>query len=288
MAYTITKDNKVHALPDNIARTVDVLEKGFYEFTCIKTPMGDVEILEKKELNIPKSAKAYAEKVINIPELKQYFSKKSVELHKALGIRHKTGYLFEGIQGSGKTTTIQAMCEILIDLIDARVFVVSGYYSYAKVHKIIERMRAADKTSWTAILLWDECERDMRDYEIEIKGYLDGINSLTNCLTLCSTNYIDRIPDTIKKRKGRFKDVISLNEIEHQDIVNMLLEGFNEASGGLIGNADMYQMGEKGLNKTIDDIKQIYVNRCMQVFDVEDRKAAEKEAEKLLDTVKVE
>ena len=50
-----------------------------------------------------------------------------------------------------------------------------------------------------------------------IKTFLDGSSSTNNTIFLAMTNYIERIPDSIKNRPSRFKYQIEIEEVSNSE-----------------------------------------------------------------------
>jgi len=73
------------------------------------------------------------------------------------------------------------------------------------------------------IFIADEFERYAVDYESEMKNFLDGNESINNMLFLAATNYIDRIPDTLKERPPRFRIVEEVVGIKDKAVMKEIL-----------------------------------------------------------------
>ena len=91
---------------------------------------------------------------------------------------------------------------------------------------------------------------------------MDGFDSIDNCLVLMSTNYIDKIPTTIKDRPSRVKYSIEVDGIQDEKLItHFLKQSFDKI--------DMKVDFEKEVSKmkgwTIDELKQWVLDKVMDI-----------------------
>ena len=101
------------------------------------------------------------------------------------------------------------------------------------------------------------------DFEQEMKTIMDGIKSIDNCMFFTATNYIDKIPKTIKERKSRIKYSIQATGINDLDVIEKFLKINLES-------IDMdYDLTKKDLEElkgsTVDDLKQLILDKIMEI-----------------------
>jgi DNA polymerase III delta prime subunit len=92
---------------------------------------------------------------------------------------------------------------------------------------------------------------------------MDGIKSIDNCMFFTATNYIDKIPKTIKERKSRIKYSIQATGINDLDVIEKFLKINLES-------IDMdYDLTKKDLEElkgsTVDDLKQLILDKIMKI-----------------------
>lgn len=235
------------------------------------------ETLEEKKILLPKTAQDLGDTIVSREYLEKRYSSLYTKTLEKLGFPNKEGILLYGKQGSGKTTSALGVGKTLIETMNARVFIVSDRHSFIMIHDFIPGLRNTIKEDFISVILWDECESAMYNYEAEIKNLLDGPKSLNNCLYICSTNYIDIVPKTIKDRKSRFsivKDVSNVSEpkIVEKILTNLNITGETKFSSAAIQSWTEILCEEEG--STIDEIKHFFLDKVLEKMDrVEAKKA---------------
>jgi hypothetical protein len=131
---------------------------------------------------------------------KFWASKKRFE---SVGFIWKQGFLLYGGPGSGKSSSI--------NLIKGEVAKRNGiiFYGHYDVDYTIEALQAFRKreVDRPILLIQEDLETILNSSEYnksKMLGLLDGENQIENIIVIATTNYIDKIPDTVKKRPGRF------------------------------------------------------------------------------------
>jgi hypothetical protein len=110
----------------------------------------------------------------------------------------------------------------------------------------------------------DEFETSFDKYEIEddLKVIMDGFSSIDNSLFMMATNYIDKVPKTIKDRKSRVKYSIEVKGIEDEEMIRKFLTNSFE----LISMKVDFEGDIKKLkNKTLDELKQYVLDKVMDI-----------------------
>ena len=206
--------------------------------------------------------------ILNVKELDVLFSEESLRIHEAMNIPAKIGYLLHGEPGSGKTTTMLAVSQYLIDKYGAISVEVDTVHEFKMAFEFIKACRTVTP-SIMAVITLDECDEYMDDYETEIKRLLDSNETPTNLVILGATNYIDQIPDAIKNRQSRFKHVIDCSGLNSEaDQVFEIFSAMNKS----LATTDQLTIDQlnlitlKGSGKTIDDLKHIFVDESVRIL----------------------
>lgn len=128
--------------------------------------------------------------------------KKKFETYKLL---YKRGLLMYGPPGTGKTAIINQLTTVaikkdMIVLLDPRPAWLTG---------IVPLIRSISPEK-SILVIWEEFEEWVDDYESAILNVLDGMTQISNIFYVATTNYIDKIPPRIRNRPSRFADIIKV------------------------------------------------------------------------------
>jgi len=238
-------------------KSIEFLETGTYLLKWLDYPANRVQInkIELKEnlLMFNWRNKEIIDKVIN-----GYFEYKKVS---ELGLIHKLGVLFYGQEGTGKSSIIKRYCKQLIDTSNALVF----YIEYSEHHlkdiwDFVVQLRQSHINPF--VIVMDEIDV-FASKEALLKAILDGHLSIDNSIFFGSTNYIDLIPDAIKKRPSRFKYTIEIGGINsEQEIFEIITNTFKN----IFKEQDVKNYAIELRGKTIDEIKHFCIDKMFE-FD---------------------
>jgi SpoVK/Ycf46/Vps4 family AAA+-type ATPase len=204
------------------------MNAGFYE---AHNTLAKLKINTYTPKFIPNNASDIVNQYLNIGEVNKLFSDTSKNLSKVLNIRNNLGYIFAGQAGSGKTTSMFAIAQYMVDNYQAIVLAANGLGSTIEFCKKISKL-FPDRV---IVVLYDECERAMENQEDTFKQFLDGTHSVNNCLFMGATNYLDKIPKTITDRPSRISKVITINGITDSSHALSIVNNLNQllVNGGL-------------------------------------------------------
>jgi len=250
------KDDKVSIHSAQTDYVGKKFEKGFYKVFI--DDKGNFHISKEKinELHEP-----YQNREINncLDIVDKFFEEGIKEKINSLGFTHKLGILLHGKQGCGKTTFLNYVANSLIDKLEAVVFFCNDEDTLNAALSLSSSVREIQDNP--IVFIADEFERYADRAESEMKNFLDGIESVNNSLFLAATNYLDRVPDTLKDRPSRFKIVQELKGIENKDAMrNIVREMSKKIKPNLFSEQKINDLVKDLKNVTLDELKQIILD----------------------------
>lgn len=257
------EDNSIEFSILETKRSTKQLDSGVYNLTTRRTNSGDVPDLRvstDKELFNDDLGFYYEDKIKNI--YNKFFDadiKKKVSL---LGYNHKFGILLYGKQGTGKTSMFKKYFNDAVSEHKAIVFDIKYSDNVSVWWNFVQDIRRVQKNP--IIIFLDEFEEyiDHHSDEGKFKKILDGTDSIDNCMFFMTTNYIDKIPETIKDRPSRIKYKIEVQGIQDEKIITQFLKiSFEKVGLEIDFKNDVSKM--KGW--TIDELKQWVLDKIMDI-----------------------
>lgn len=232
-------------------KTTHDYQKGYITHLSVETDR------ETYDMSLPFYFKDKIDKIFN-----SFYNtnvKKSVN---SLGYKHKLGILLHGKQGTGKTSMLKDYFEKSHREFDSVVFNLTSLDYFSETWEFIKKIRRIQDNS--IVVFIDECEDLFEKYKQEdaVKKALDGFDSIDNSLILLASNYIDKIPDTIKNRPSRIKYVIEVEGIQEENIIrDFLKQAFKKLELDVEYESEISKM--KGF--TIDELKQWVLDKIMDI-----------------------
>lgn len=129
---------------------------------------------------------------------------KESDKYKKFNLSHKRGFLLYGKPGSGKTTSIIKLCEHIVKM--GGIVIFCDYFDDI-VRQQITKIREVEPDRPIAIVfeqLDTIIPTDSGTFNTILLDFLDGIHGIDHVLFIASTNRLDMIPESIKKRPSRF------------------------------------------------------------------------------------
>lgn len=239
---------------------------GFYEVRMRSEGFGSIPELFTSKIELPSSSYQLAQQYVDTDFLATYFSKESQELHQDMKQTHKLGMILHGKHGTGKTTACYAVAEQMIKSLGAVMITVKSISEYVYALDFLKALKE-NFGNFLSGTIFDECEGSMQDYEDHMKRYLDSAYSLNNHIHFFTTNYIDKIPDSIKDRPSRIKFSIEIGGVSDELAVFEILEMMNSGlkENVKMSDANLKEISRDLIGKTLDEIKNKFIE---QSFDI--------------------
>lgn len=176
-----------------------------------------------------------------------------------LGFTKKVGVLFYGKEGTGKSTIIKHYALQLVQNSDAIVFYITEVTYLKQVWEFVERIRQLQSNPIVIVL--DELDNWTEGNEGLLKQILDGPSSIQSCITFASTNYIDKIPATLR-RPSRFKYILPIGGITSTEKVCELI---TKMLGKIYDPTQIAVLATELTGQTLDEIKQACLDKVMEL-----------------------
>jgi ATP-dependent 26S proteasome regulatory subunit len=247
------------------------LNAGVYNLTAVvknNEYVTDLNVSNDRELFADDLGFYYEDKIKSI--YSKFFMSEIKQKVNSLGYNHKAGILLYGKQGTGKTSMFKKYFNDAVQKHNALVFDVKLTQATPVWWRFLKDIRTIQDNP--IIIFLDEFEEyfENRDnQETTMKKILDGTDSIDNCLFFMTTNYIDKVPETIKDRPSRIKYKIEVTGIQDEKLIKQFLkQSFDKI--------DMKVDFEKEVSKmkgwTIDELKQWVLDKVMDIEPEEKEK----------------
>lgn len=183
-----------------------------------------------------------------------------------IGFVYKLNMLFFGKQGVGKTALMNFIANHLKEAYEAIVFRVDNLASLEVTWDLATEIRKIQNNP--IVFLLDEFEGYcVSNQEAKIKNKLDGNRSIDYSIVLAATNYIDRVPLSIKNRKSRFRVSTEIDGITNKDIIRDIISDLIKKSNKPDAMEDVDSLVDQLSSEeaTIDNIKNTVLDYVMNL-----------------------
>lgn len=183
---------------------MELLKPGFYYADSVGGGLFSPEVLTYKPIEMKDGLVKFKSGVIGnvLQNTEEFFSAETTRKYKQLEIQQKMGILLYGPAGTGKTCTAYLIIQELISRYNAIALDVTRK-SVRFIKKTVASIRALQGNP--IVLFYDEMEEAFNAEETEWLTFLDGTDSINNCIILGCTNFIHQVPTRIKERPSRIK-----------------------------------------------------------------------------------
>lgn len=248
-------------------KTTNTLNNGFYNLDAAWNGRENIAVLNVQE-NIENFNIHEFPSRNRIESLFTSFFNEEVKKYlKKINVLNKTGILFYGKEGTGKSSIIKYYCNKFIVEQDAVVFnCTNSGENLMTCWNFIQSIRKIQDNP--IIFIVDEID-GMLNYgkmmETRFKAILDGYLSIDNFICFASTNYIGSIPSALRYRESRFKYTLDIEGIQQsefiEDIVSSMLN--DKTSKEKITEYANHLKGS-----TLDEIKQFCIDIIFNIDNI--------------------
>lgn len=256
-SVTEYEDGKIATHTSKAIKTTNKFESGFYEASFNDNGSLSINKINLQEINEPYESK---ENLLITSTIDNFFREGIKDSVEKLGFIHKLGVLLYGKQGTGKTAIMNSTSKKMIDSKNAIVIFCNQYHTLEGGIALSKQIRLVQDNP--ILFIADEFDIYVRDSESNLKNLLDGKDSVSNSLFLASTNYIDRIPNSLKDRPSRFKLTLEITGISDKKIMKDILRKLSDKlSPKLFKETELDNIVKNISSITIDEIKQIALDK---------------------------
>lgn len=242
------EDGTVNLFTENPKQVSNNMAPGIY--SCTVGQMG----MSIRRFEFPERVQPHPSKEANLV-LNYIDSFCNEEMHESInnaGFSHKLGVLCHGKQGTGKTTLMNYIANKAIEHKEAVCFYCKSNESFEANLAVAEMVRQSQDS--LIIFLMDEFDSFIRGSasESQFKRFLDGPDSIDNCISIACTNYLDKIPKTIKDRPSRFRIIQEIGAPGERLVKGIIQDLAAKLEIDLEEHKDIYKQC-KGY--TVDEVK---------------------------------
>ena len=179
----------------------ETLESGIYFVQVLNGALAFSKTTIKTDnvFEIPGSTQ---EKVI--ASLESFWSKEAD--YKKSGVIYKRGFLFHGKPGCGKTVLLGQICEHLINKNGVALVATESNLTIEAISQL-RRIEPNRKV----VVLFEDLEGYLAGFgEENLLSLFDGQRQVDNIVYVCTTNYLQDIPDRFKNRPSRIDEVVEI------------------------------------------------------------------------------
>lgn len=198
--------------------------------SCVDEPCRSIRLRDFSSVEIGDNKK------LIVDTIDTFFNK--IDLFEEVGVMHKLGILLYGEPGTGKTSTIKAIIDYIRSKFKSTKELSKGrltVYNINCSNLLNKEFRFPyiddSEKSIKIIILEDidcvtvnrEDSNNKIEYEtalFKLLELLDGFNSSSNCITLATTNHMEKL-DAALIREGRFDLKLEIGKIEKDQAIHM-------------------------------------------------------------------
>ena len=245
--YRLIEANSDNLIENLSAGTYTVeLKQGFFSSSLYLDPVGDKY---KKGMMINEGIFKKIHEDVNA-----FLSEEMTLARESLCMMNKSGIMFEGAPGTGKTFLAGQIGEQLVQERNAVCLITTNpNLDFAAIIDII-RQKSPDRF---VVLIIDEFEKNYKSSNTSLLSFLDGTESRDNVLVIATVNNMRNLPNYITERPGRFEKIYRFKMTDETILKPLLISiiptKYREALDTEIGRLVEKLKKEKEI--TIDSIR---------------------------------
>lgn len=135
------------------------------------------------------------------------------EIYKKIQAPYRRGYLLHGPPGNGKTSLIRELVSKYKD----EAYII--HCNFVPDSQICKALNAIDRLK---IIVMEEIAASRKIDVNEFLQFMDGEDSLDNCITIATTNDVHKLAANIANRPSRFDLVMTIGNPEPDDALKIL------------------------------------------------------------------
>jgi len=139
-----------------------------------------------------------------VQEMEHFLKPETKQKFKECGFTYKRSTLLYGVPGTGKTVIASRIANKIVECGGVVFFDPSP----SLMHDVFQMMESIQPET-TIGIIYEELDDWVDDDESELLSILDGEIQKDNIITLCTTNYIDKIPQRVL-RPGRMSTLLEI------------------------------------------------------------------------------
>jgi len=187
-----------------------------------------------------------------VMEIESFWDKSN--LYKEKNLVHKRGIFLEGYPGTGKTSIITQISELVINK-GGVVFTVNGIRNLEEYIEFITGAFRKIQPDTLLVTVLEDIDKYL-DLEADLLDFLDGKSKINHHIVIATSNNIEEIPDTLL-RPSRFDIRLEIplpsEDVRKEYFINKL-----------VPESDLEYLVSNSSGCSIADLKEIYI--CAYIF----------------------
>ena len=237
--------------PQGLPPHVDKLDPGMYKIQSHPLLGYYVDKMDVKSDEILALPDPVFDRVMR--DIRKFWTKNMREQFAKYNLIFKRGILLHGKPGTGKSCLVNRVMEEAIKL-GGLVFFNPSPDSLIDFVRMVKEI---EKTDRYVLVVLEELERILRRNEHGLLTLLDGQQQMENVVYIATTNYIEDIPERIKKRPSRFCTVLEAGT-PNAEARRMYLK--HKIHDDDVNRVDLDFWVDQSDGMTIDQLKDMVVN----------------------------